>query len=147
MNNLEVRLHSRAIRRSRWSAALLFALALALACFVGAQAAVVEADDVVREVDSATGVQEVTGLGAPGTDTDSGPLMVAPGPGGRPPQEPEAGPRVTPEELPAPSPTPGAIPPRPEGGSILGYVLVGLIVVVVGTVVVLVIARNREQGR
>ncbi len=147
MNNLAERHHRRPGYRLRWMPALFFALALVLACFLTVQAAVVEADSVEREVDTAVGVQKETGLSDQGTAPASGPVREAPVPGTRPAQEPDSSSQVSPEPSPPPLDAPIAPPAQGEQGSIMGFVLVGLLVVVLGTAVVLMVARAREQGR
>ncbi len=124
-----------------------FALVLALACCLTARAAVVEADSVERDVDTPVGVQKETGLSDQGAATAPEPVETPPAPGVQATSQPDPGAQVTPENSPVPLDTPTSDQPSGGGGSLLGFVIVGLVVVVVGTGVVLLVAKTREQRR
>lgn len=127
---------------------LLFAVALSFAFCVSARAAVVEADEVERQVDTPTGIQVQKGLDEPAATP---PPVEAPvtGPGGS-----TAGPGAT-------VPSPGTVgdPGQPasdpvttatsttqgsQGGGMMGPVIVGLLIVLIGGGLVIFLARGRR---
>ncbi|NMA26228.1 MAG: hypothetical protein GX934_00495 [Burkholderiales bacterium] len=123
----------------------ILAVTLLLAFCIAAQAAVVEGGDVEREVDTPAGIQIQKHLGEESSEpeilpTSTGPTTHAP-PQPTPTsfqQEPE-----TPTETGAQVPSPET--PAAKGG-ILGYVVVGLLVVALGTFIVLMVARSRGKN-
>lgn len=134
--------------------ALLFAAVLLIACCQPARAAVVEADDVQRQVDTPTGVRIQTGIQEPQAvapaEENPAPGARTPGPGGGGPEglQPGASGGVTGVDGPGSAGgTEEASNPATSssrgGGGLLGPLVVGLLVVVVG---VFLVARGRGES-
>ena len=121
------------------------AVAFLLAFCIAAQAAVVEGGQVEREVDTPAGIPTQRHLGedpsapepVPASTRSTAPVTPRPTPTSlqQDPEFPtETGVQASSPEAPA------------EDGGILGFVVVGLIVVALGTFIVLLIARSRGRN-
>lgn len=123
---------------------LLFAAVLVIACCMTARAAVVEAEGVEREVDTPTGARTQTlddAAPPPVEEVEappSGSTAAAPTPGESRPQNFEPLPVVT--------ETPTAATEAAGGGSsrLLGFVVIGLILVLIGVFIFAARGRGRR---
>lgn len=151
MPNLAAPLYvsARRVGVSRWDRVpyriLLFAVVLVLACCLTARAAVVEAEGVEREVDTPAGAQSqtlddaapppVTQVEAPVANGDA----TAPSPGATTPGQPFVPLEVVTATPEAPTGTESG-----GGGKVLGFVVIGVIVLLIGIFVFAARGRGRR---
>lgn len=124
---------------------ILFAMALILAFCMSVQAAVLEGGAVERQVDTPSGVQTQRHLGEDLSTPTLAPTSAPTRSTTTTTQPTPASPQQTPE---LPVESEGQAPAAEEageGGSFLGFLLVGLIVAALGTFVVLMVARSRGK--
>ena len=124
----------------------LLAVTLLLVFCGAAQAAVVEGGQVEREVDTPTGVQTQRHLGEDPSAPDLMPTSDPTRSTGPTPRPTPTSLQPTPESPTEPSAQVASPEASPEGGGILGFVVVGLIVVALGTFIVLLVARSRGKN-
>lgn len=123
---------------------MLFAALLVIACCLTARAAVVEAEGVEREVDTPTGIKTQTldeAAPPPVEEVEAptgGSTAAAPTPGENRPQNFEPLPVVT--------ETPTASTEAPSGGGsrLLGFAVIGLILVLIGVFIFAARGRGRR---
>ncbi|MGI5843493.1 MAG: hypothetical protein ACOX9B_04860 [Candidatus Xenobium sp.] len=123
----------------------IIAVTLLLTFCIAAQAAVVEGGDVEREVDTPAGVQIQKNLGEDSSEPETFPTSTG-ATTHAPPQPTSTSLQQEPE---TPTETGVQVPPPEKPttrGGVLGYVVVGLIVVALGTFIVLMVARSRGRN-
>lgn len=140
---------ARHVGMSRWDRVpyriLLFAVVMVFACCLSARAAVVEAEGVEREVDTPTGVKTQTlddAAPPPVTQVEAPPAngaVTAPSPGAPQPGQ-------TYEPLPVVTEMPTAAAETESGGGsrMLGFAVIGVIVLLIGLFVFAARGRGRR---